>query len=216
MSGSALVPKHCSSHGTDSVHMTWDCLWEGRLWSWRHQHSQNVWGSDTSPDKLSSVATMHGTLLSSMHNFRIFVLLQIFMVCHRRRLTFQGLMMQKGWSVLYLSEGRKAWGQLTLSMFSIKTLQFSHAGKLDSLWAMEVLIFYQADFAFPVVPWAFRSKLICGFQSEKHLDGRTPLSLILLGLLTRFHETMCFACLRPASLSCPHLCKGLSHTLKPY
>lgn len=102
-----------------------------------------------------------------------------------------------------------------------KDLQFSHVGKLDSLWARETLVFHWADFTFPAVPWAFRGKLVCGPQPAKHLDGSIPLSPwiilpTLLGLLTHFQETMCFAGLGPVSLSCPHLHKALSHLLKPY
>lgn len=121
----------------------------------------------------------------------------------------------------YNCEERKAAGQLSFSMSLIKSLQFSHVRKSGSLWVRETLVFQWADFAFPAVPWAFRSKLDCGPQPAKHLDGSTPLSpwinlLNLLGLHLHFQETTCIAGLGPASLSCPHLCKGLSHPLKPY
>lgn len=83
-------------------------------------------------------------------------------------------------------------------MSLIKTLQFPHIRKLDSLWAREALVFHWVDFAFPAVSWALRSKLVCGPQPEKHLDKSIPLSpwIILLnssGLLMHFQETMCFA-----------------------
>lgn len=48
----------CGSYRTDSIHLAQEYLWQEKLWSCRHQHSQAMWTSDVNPTKLSFIASV--------------------------------------------------------------------------------------------------------------------------------------------------------------